>query len=142
MAKVFVDDVFLLAKTVPNMQLLLTLSESRPKEVQNEWSIKKSFGIQLHGLVTIRCQELQDRDEEVYLCVSLGRYGVAESKRLERLQVVLSVLRLLRYVTRHWELPLRQRRRFVKTFVYRNCDYLLYLQPVTEQIRKTAANLD
>lgn len=142
LATLFVDDMLLVAKTIVDMQRLLQTSESWATKVQMEWGASKSCGIKLHGLVKILGQTLQDRDEDFYLGVSFNHRGVTGSKLVDRLNGSLRLLATLRTVTARWTLTVRQSKKFVKTFIFSKCDYLLFLQPMTDEVKSLAGELD
>lgn len=125
-----------------DMQQLLDTAEAWAKKVTMEWAIKKSCDLSLHGLVTLNGGALPDKEEEIYLGVSFDARRVTDSKLIERIKLALQLLRTLRNITKTWKLSVRQRRTFVKTFVHRKCDYVLFLQPLSREVRTLAADLD
>lgn len=141
-ASLFVDDVLLLARAGAEMQQLLNTSISWSDEVGMEWTIHKSCGINLPFTLSLKGDALPNRNHATYLGVSLGPHGVTDDKLRERIQAAHHKLRKLRRITGPWKTTLRQRRLFVKTFVFSLCDYLLFVQPLTQKALQDAAQLE
>lgn len=138
----FADDVKLLARTLANMQTALDMSTSWADEHGMEWSVQKSCIIGLRTSMKLNGQQLQQKEEDIYLGVSMGPRGVTDTKLLQRLHAATNMLATLRRVTRTWKTTLRQRRALVKTYVLSIVDYLLYLQPMTSAVKHKAEQLE
>lgn len=142
LASLFVDDVLLLARARTEMQNILNTSTNWADDVGMQWTIEKSCGIMLPFSLTMKGKDLPDRNLVTYLGVTLGPHGVTDHKLCERIHAANSKLRKLVRVTRSWKTSLKQRRLFIKTFVFSICDYLLFLQPLTQQALQNADQLE
>lgn len=67
------------------MQRLLLVSKSWADKVNMTWTIQKSCGLQLLGIMMLATVKLPGMDEELYLWVSFGGRGVTDRKLIERL---------------------------------------------------------
>lgn len=141
-ATLFADDVKLLASTLVHMQNALDMSSAWAHEYKMEWSVHKSCTIQLPTTMHLNGKLLKQKQEEIYLGVSLGRRGVTDTKLLDRLNAATNMLATLRRITRTWQTTLRQRRTLVKTYVISLIDYLLYLQPMTTAVKMKSTHLE
>lgn len=138
----FVDDVLLIAKTIPALQDGLNRSAQWAVDMRMQWAVSKSCGIQLPEHVTLAGEELPDKREEVYLGISLNRNAVTDSKLLSRIAAGQAMLGKLRGLIKGRPTTTQLRRMLVKTFVFSITDYLLYMQPLTERVTRRAAHLD
>lgn len=142
LVSLFVDDVTGLAKSLDEMQHLLNESYDWASRTGMSWALPKCFGISLPSPVQIAGHTLASKDEGIILGVSLGARGVTHTKLLARLDAGRRMMFLIRTATRRWKTTLRQRRSFVKSFVFSITDYLAFLQPLTTNVREKAAALD
>lgn len=116
------------------METLLITSQYWARKVQIEWLVEKSCRLQLRGLVELMGHVLQDRNEDTYLGLSSGKHSLTKSKLLGHFRGVIKLLSTLGTVSQKWKFCVGQRRTFVKTFIYIMFDYILYLQPVLEEL--------
>lgn len=141
-ASLFVDDVLVLARNRECMQHTINSATSWSDEHRMTWTIEKSFSISLPFQVQLHNAPLTDAAEVTYLGVSLGPDGLTDDKLLQRIYKAQQILGKITRVTGRWNTYLRQRRMFVKTFVFSVTDYMLPLQPLTESVKKSAAELE
>lgn len=141
-ASSFVDDALLLAKTLANMQDGLEQLTRWAEQTYMQWAVSKSCGIRLPGRVTLAGEDLPQKEEDIYLGISLGHRSVTDSKLLSRVAAGRAMLSKLRRCIQRWKTTTQQRRRLVNTFVYSIMDYLLYMEPLTEQVARRASSLD
>lgn len=141
-ASLFVDDVLGLAKTFANLLRFLDNSQKWADDHTMVWNIAKSCGINLPSQPKIRGVTLPMKQSTGYLGVTMAPTGVTDARLLERLVAARGLLFKLRRTTRKWRTSVRQRRAFVKTFVLSLTDFSLFLQPLTQEVRTRAAQLD
>ena len=141
-ATAFVDDVALLSKRIPTLQILLNQSVIWASENEMEWSILKSTLLSLTENVLMYNQIVPTSQQDVYLGVSISRHGVTDTSLISRLKRAQSSLARLRRITHSLKTTVRQRRIFVLTFVFSIVDYVLYLQPLTPEVLTISRSLE
>lgn len=62
----FVDDVLMMAKSLPGMQKVLSESEAWALSVCMQWAVEKSFGVQIPGTMILARKTLQAKPHVEY----------------------------------------------------------------------------
>lgn len=142
LSTVFVKDVLLLARSLLDMQCLLSRSKTWADEVKMVGATQKSCGLKTTDILFLGEEHIPNKNEDMYLCVSLGPKAVTDARLVKRIQCATNILKRIRTTTSRWRLSVRQRRGFVKTFVRSVCNYILYVQPMPNSILESARTLE
>ena len=132
----FADDVFLQARDEPALQSLLDKSTEWAEENGMTWNPQKSHLLgQMTQEINLTGSPLQSQSEIVYLGISLSESGTTDTQLLKRLKQAQISVKTLTTVLRHTAIDVRQRRSIIFSFLLSLFEYLLLLQPLTNEVR-------
>lgn len=104
--------------------------------------ILKSCGVCLPAPILMKAVKLPAKKNTKYLGGSLGPKDLLDKWLIERLDWGPKLLVKLRKTIFCWNLSLRERRTFIKTFIHSITDYAIYIQPLMEGVTLNASSLD
>lgn len=142
LTSLFVDDVFGLPKTSADMQHLLIEAQNWATTCDMVWNTAKSCGLLLPSRPRINGETLQNRDRATYLGVTITSRRISHTKLLERINAARGMLFKVLWPKSEWRTSTRLRRMMVKTFVLPIVDYVLHMQPLSEEVNKHTNDLE
>lgn len=128
----FADDVRLLALTLKTLQSLFSSFESLDRQVGLSRNTEKSHTLSKRSIELGHGGDiLRGSESPKYSEVTMGVSGTRAASLRAGVHTALGTLHELDRATMNWNSDYNTRRALVKTFVYSQRDYLLYLQPMS-----------
>lgn len=126
----FADDAILLAPTTETLQKLLSSAETWARQWGMSWNTQKSLILSQRNIeLKLQGDTLPRLASATYLGVTMGKSGTTAARLRTCINKALGTLRQLDLATRNRSSDYDTRRMLVKTFVYSQWEYVLYLQP-------------
>ncbi len=138
----FADDSVILAQTTISLQKALTEASKWAVANGMSFNVSKSFGLSLEQNLKLAGEPLQSKDEVELLGISINKHGITQTKLLSRIESAGKTLSLLTRLLKNVHLDIQARSSIVKSFVFSQIDYVLYLQPLTASVKIQASALE
>lgn len=141
-ASCFADDVILLGQSPQALQALLDASSTWAQENGMRWNVPKCAALWLPELFFLAETEIPAMEEAEYLGITLKQGGIGHSALLGRLGKATKTLSMLMRATERWKMEPRDKRNYVRGFVFSQTDYLLSLQPISPPVLLASSSLE
>lgn len=138
----FADDFVLLANSEAHLQDLLTSASSWSATMKITWSVPKFSSIDEKQPLTLADKPLPVKSETTYLGITMTTQVLSKTEILSHIRHASNMVSLLMSSLKTCRTSIKQRRSFLKTFVFRITDYVHYTQPIVPPVAEEATTLD